>query len=198
MDEAVDAELVALHAEVAVDEALDVDEAVDAAGDGDGALVPEAVLALGLVEEGPVAAFLLACFALLLHTRLQLAFPLLLLGCCSTSHVHDVIPRATLLLHVHLRAPLSTSACMILLRHSSLLACVLHLVLPMAVYHRLACCYSVLVSDFFTLLLHLVLSLVYASSFLYFFAASTKSVDVLCYHVMRVHHTFVRRPFLRS
>ena len=70
MDEAVDAELVALHAEVAVDEALDVDEAVDAAGDGDGALVPEAVLALGLVEEGPVAALLLACFALLLHTRL--------------------------------------------------------------------------------------------------------------------------------
>ena len=46
-------ELVAVRAEVAVDEALDVDEAVDAAGDGDGALVPEAVLALGLVEQRP-------------------------------------------------------------------------------------------------------------------------------------------------
>lgn len=46
-------ELVVLHAEVAVDEVLDVDEAVDAAGDGDGALVPEAVLALRLLEQGP-------------------------------------------------------------------------------------------------------------------------------------------------
>jgi len=46
-------ELVVLDAEVAVDEVLDVDEAVDAAGDGDGALVPEAVLALRLLEQGP-------------------------------------------------------------------------------------------------------------------------------------------------
>ncbi|CAN6298821.1 unnamed protein product [Urochloa humidicola] len=37
--------------EVLVDEVLDVDEAVDAAWDGDGALVAEAVLALGLVEQ---------------------------------------------------------------------------------------------------------------------------------------------------
>jgi hypothetical protein len=36
---------------VAVDLVLDVDEAVNAAGDGDGALVPEAVLALRLVEQ---------------------------------------------------------------------------------------------------------------------------------------------------
>ena len=37
--------------EVLADEALDVDEAVDAAGDGDGALVAEAVLALGLLQQ---------------------------------------------------------------------------------------------------------------------------------------------------
>ncbi|CAN6310495.1 unnamed protein product [Urochloa humidicola] len=37
--------------EVLVDEVLDVDEAVDAAWDGDGALVAEPVLALGLVEQ---------------------------------------------------------------------------------------------------------------------------------------------------
>ncbi|CAN6323519.1 unnamed protein product [Urochloa humidicola] len=37
--------------EVLVDEVLDVDEAVDAAGDGDGALVAEPVLALGLVQQ---------------------------------------------------------------------------------------------------------------------------------------------------
>jgi len=37
--------------EVLADEVLDLDEAVDAAGDGDGALVAEAVLALGLLEQ---------------------------------------------------------------------------------------------------------------------------------------------------
>ncbi|KAJ1294866.1 hypothetical protein BS78_01G179200 [Paspalum vaginatum] len=37
--------------QVLVDEVLDVDEAVDAAGDGDGALVAEAVLALGLLQQ---------------------------------------------------------------------------------------------------------------------------------------------------
>jgi hypothetical protein len=40
----VDEVAVVVVAEVAVDLVLDVDEAVDAAGDGDGALVPEAVL----------------------------------------------------------------------------------------------------------------------------------------------------------
>lgn len=49
----VDEVLVRGGAEVAVDEVLDVDEAVDAAGDGDGALVPEAVLALGLLQQLP-------------------------------------------------------------------------------------------------------------------------------------------------
>jgi hypothetical protein len=37
--------------EVLVDEVLDLDESVDAAGDGDGALVAEAVLALGLLQQ---------------------------------------------------------------------------------------------------------------------------------------------------
>lgn len=37
--------------EVLVDDALDLDEAVDAAGDGDGALVAESVLALGLLQQ---------------------------------------------------------------------------------------------------------------------------------------------------
>lgn len=37
--------------EVPADEALELDEAVDAAGDGEGALVPEAVLALGLLQQ---------------------------------------------------------------------------------------------------------------------------------------------------
>lgn len=37
--------------EVPVDEVLDVDESVDAAGDGDGALLLEAVLALRLLEQ---------------------------------------------------------------------------------------------------------------------------------------------------
>lgn len=37
--------------EVLADEVLDLDEAVDAAGDGDGALVAEAVLALGLLQQ---------------------------------------------------------------------------------------------------------------------------------------------------
>jgi hypothetical protein len=37
--------------EVLADEVLDLDEAVDAAGDGDGALVAEAVLAFGLLEQ---------------------------------------------------------------------------------------------------------------------------------------------------
>lgn len=39
--------------EVLDDEVLDVDEAVDAAGDGDGAPLREAVLALGLLEQRP-------------------------------------------------------------------------------------------------------------------------------------------------
>lgn len=37
--------------EVPADEALELDEAVDAAGDGEGALVPETVLALGLLQQ---------------------------------------------------------------------------------------------------------------------------------------------------
>lgn len=47
----VDEVLRAAAVEVLVDEVLDLDEAVDAAGDGDGALVAEAVLALGLLQQ---------------------------------------------------------------------------------------------------------------------------------------------------
>lgn len=47
----VDEVLCAAAVEVLVDEVLDLDEAVDAARDGDGALVAEAVLALGLLEQ---------------------------------------------------------------------------------------------------------------------------------------------------
>jgi len=46
-------EVLVVLAEVAVDEVLDLDEAVDAAGDGDGSLVPEAVLPLRLLEQRP-------------------------------------------------------------------------------------------------------------------------------------------------
>jgi len=51
VDEVLRAGAAAGAVEVLADEVLDLDEAVDAAGDGDGALVAEAVLALGLLEQ---------------------------------------------------------------------------------------------------------------------------------------------------
>jgi len=51
VDEVLRAGAAAGAVEVLADEVLDLDEAVDAAGDGDGALVAEAILALGLLEQ---------------------------------------------------------------------------------------------------------------------------------------------------
>ena len=50
VDEVLRAGAAAGAVEVLADEVLDLDEAVDAAGDGDGALVAEAILGLGLLS----------------------------------------------------------------------------------------------------------------------------------------------------